>query len=55
MEMGSQEYALTGTGDGRYRLAAPALVMVGRWGLSYRFEPPGRPPVDVIVVDRVSG
>ena len=54
MEMGSQQYALAGAGDGLYRRAAPALVMVGRWGLSFRFEPPGRAPVDVVVIDRVS-
>ena len=55
MEMGSQQYALTGGAGGLYRRAEPALVMVGRWGLELRFEPPGRTPVDVVVIDRVSG
>jgi len=54
MEMGSQQYALSAGGDGLYRRAAPALVMVGRWALSLRLEPPGRAPVDVVVLDRVS-
>ena len=40
-------------GTALYRRAAPALVMVGRWGLSLRLEPPGRAPVDVVVLDRV--
>jgi hypothetical protein len=29
--------------------------MVGRWGLRLRLEPPGRTPVDLVVLDRVSG
>ena len=53
MEMGAQQYELAGAEDGRYGRAAPALVMVGRWGLSLRLEPPGRAPVDVVVLDRV--
>ena len=53
MEMGTQEYELSGGEDGLYRRRGPGLVMVGRWGLSLRLEPPGRTPVDVVVLDRV--
>ena len=42
MEMGRQAYRLPETAPGVYGREAPALVMVGHWGLSLRFEPPGR-------------
>ena len=35
MEMGTQSYALTEMFPGFYSDAAPALVMVGHWGLSF--------------------
>jgi copper transport protein len=55
MEMGNQAYRLTETSPGVYTHAAPALVMVGHWGLSYSVTPPGGPPFDVLLVDRANG
>jgi copper transport protein len=55
MEMGTQSYALPETAPGVYTHAAPALVMVGHWGLSFDITPKGRPPFSVLVVDRASG
>jgi len=55
MEMGQQEYRLTETSPGTYTHAAPALVMVGHWGLGFDVSPPGRTPVDVLVVDKANG
>jgi copper transport protein len=55
MEMGQQAYRLTETAPGRYARAAPALVMVGHWGLSFRIAPPGQQPFTVLLVDRASG
>jgi copper transport protein len=55
MEMGSQSYVLTETAPGLYSRSAPALVMVGHWGLSFEVTPPGKPPFTVLLVDRASG
>jgi copper transport protein len=55
MEMGSQEYRLTETRPGVYSHAAPALVMVGHWGLSFRITPKGGGQVTALVVDRAAG
>ena len=55
MEMPTQGYRLAETSPGLYQHAAPALVMVGRWGLSFEVEPRGRQPFTVIVVDRANG
>jgi copper transport protein len=55
MEMGQQEYALKETAPGVYSHAAPALVMVGHWGITLGVEPPGGQPFDVVVVDRANG
>jgi copper transport protein len=55
MEMGQQEYELTETAPGRYGRAEPALVMVGHWGLSFRIQPPGQAPVEVLLVDKANG
>ena len=55
MEMGNQAYRLTETSPGLYTHAAPALVMVGHWGLSYSVTPPGEPPFDILLVDRANG
>jgi copper transport protein len=55
MEMGQQEYRLQETVPGLYTHAAPALVMVGHWGLSFDVTPAGRAPFDVLVVDRAAG
>jgi copper transport protein len=55
MEMGQQEYRLRETAPGVYTHAAPALVMVGHWGLSFDVRPAGRAPFDVLIVDRATG
>ncbi len=55
MEMGQQAYHLTETAPGTYGRAAPALVMVGHWGLSFQVAPPGQRPFTVLLVDKASG
>jgi copper transport protein len=55
MEMGSQSYALPETAPGVYTRSAPALVMVGHWGLSYDITPPGKAPFSVLIVDKATG
>jgi copper transport protein len=55
MEMGQQAYTLPEASPGLYRRAAPALVMVGHWGLSFEITPSGGQPFTVILVDRASG
>ncbi len=55
MEMGQQEYALKEARPGVYTRAAPALVMVGHWAITFGIAPPGGRPFDVLLVDRTSG
>ena len=55
MEMGNQAYRLTETAPGVYTHAAPALVMVGHWGLSFSVTPRGGQPFDVLLVDKANG
>jgi copper transport protein len=55
MEMPQQQYGLTETQPGVYSRAAPALVMVGRWGLSFQVTPPGGPPFTALIVDQANG
>jgi copper transport protein len=55
MEMGQQAYRLTETSPGVYTHAAPALVMVGHWGLGLNITPRGGQPFDVLFVDRANG
>ncbi|MGZ4430237.1 MAG: FixH family protein, partial [Gaiellales bacterium] len=55
MEMGQQAYTLPETAPGTYQRSAPALVMVGHWGLSFDVEPPGAPPFTVIILDHAEG
>jgi copper transport protein len=55
MEMGQQAYHLSETSPGFYEHSAPALVMVGHWGLSFEVAPQGKPPFTVIVVDHATG
>ena len=55
MEMGTQSYALTETSPGVYTRSAPALVMVGHWGLSFEITPPGKTPFTILLVDRANG
>ena len=44
MEMPAQSYRLAETAPGVYERAAPALVMVGHWGLTFQVQPQGRAP-----------
>ena len=55
MEMPTQSYRLAEASPGFYEHAAPALVMVGHWGLSFEVEPPGKQPLTVVLVDRANG
>jgi copper transport protein len=55
MEMGQQAYHLSETAPGTYGHAAPALVMVGHWGLSFQIAPPGQKPFKVLLVDKATG
>jgi copper transport protein len=55
MEMGQQEYRLDETAPGVYSRSAPALVMVGHWGLTFEVQPPGKAPFEVLLVDKASG
>jgi len=55
MEMPTQEYQLTEVRPGVYSRAAPALVMVGHWGLSFNVAPKGAEPFTALVVDHAAG
>jgi copper transport protein len=55
MEMGQQAYHLAETAPGTYGHAAPALVMVGHWGLSFQIAPPGQKPFTILLVDKANG
>ena len=55
MEMGTQKYVLPERAPGLYERAAPALVMVGHWGLSFEITPPGLQPFTVTLIDRTTG
>jgi copper transport protein len=55
MEMGQQEFRLRETAPGVYSHAAPALVMVGHWGLAFTVTPAGGQPLSVQVVDHATG
>jgi copper transport protein len=55
MEMPQQEYQLKETAPGVYSHSAPALVMVGRWGLTFNITPPSGPPFTALIVDQANG
>jgi copper transport protein len=55
MQMPTQEYQLAETAPGIYTRKAPALVMVGHWGLSYTITPKHGLPFTVLIVDRAGG
>jgi len=55
MEMPNQEYRLAEVSPGVYRRSSEALVMVGRWGLTFEIQPPGAAAFDVVVVDHARG
>jgi copper transport protein len=55
MEMPQQLYSLRQTAPGVYSRSAPALVMVGKWGLAFQITPPGAAPFTVLIVDHAQG
>jgi copper transport protein len=55
MEMPNQEYRLSETSPGLYTRKAPALVMVGHWGLSFTVTPPGAQPFTALIEDHATG
>jgi copper transport protein len=55
MQMPEQTYQLAETRPGLYSRAAPALVMVGHWGLAFNVTPKGAPPFTALVVDHATG
>ncbi|MCL2770218.1 MAG: FixH family protein [Solirubrobacterales bacterium] len=55
MQMPEQEYQLAETRPGTYSRSAPALVMVGAWGLNFQIAPQGAPPFNALILDRAGG
>jgi copper transport protein len=55
MQMPTQEYQLAETSPGVYTRKAPALVMVGHWGLDFTVTPKHGLPINALVVDRAGG
>lgn len=55
MEMPNQEYRLVETSPGLYSRRAPALVMVGHWGLAFTITPKNAAPISALVVDHATG
>jgi copper transport protein len=54
MQMANQEYQLTETRPGIYTRPAPALVMVGHWGLSFSVTPKSGQPFTALIVDHAT-
>lgn len=55
MDMGQFGYTMVESAPGYYVRSAPALVMVGHWGLRFTITPQGAQPFDVVVVDKARG
>jgi len=55
MEMGEQTYRLRELRPGVFSKSAPALVMVGHWGLQFEVTPRGGKPFTVTLLDKASG
>ena len=55
MEMPQQEYQLAETKPGIYTRAAPALVMVGEWGLTFQITPKSGSPFTALILDQANG
>jgi copper transport protein len=55
MQMPQQDYRLSETSPGVYTRKAPALVMVGHWGLTFAITPKGGAPFTATVVDHATG
>jgi len=55
MQMPQQEYQMTENRPGVYSRSAPALVMVGDWGLTFAIVPRNAPPFSVLILDQANG
>lgn len=55
MEMPTQAYRLSERSPGVYAHSSEALVMVGRWGLTFQVQPAGAQAFDVVIVDHAAG
>ncbi len=55
MDMPTLTYTLPAHGAGLYERSEPAFVMVGRWALTFAFQPPRGAPFQVILIDRANG
>jgi hypothetical protein len=55
MQMPQQEYQLTETSPGIYSRSAPALVMVGEWGLTFEITPKSGSPFSALILDQANG
>ena len=55
MEMGRESDVLPAHAPGIYERSAPALVVVGHWGLSFEITAPGQQPFTITFVDRTTG
>jgi copper transport protein len=55
MEMGTQSYRFRQTRPGSFSKSAPALVMVGHWGLQFEVSIPGQQPFVVTLLDKAGG
>jgi copper transport protein len=55
MEMGTQSYRFRQTRPGSFEKSAPALVMVGHWGLQFEVTIPGQQPFVVTLLDKAGG
>jgi copper transport protein len=55
MEMPEQSYRLRERKPGVFSNSAPALVMVGHWGLQFEVTPPGGKPFVVTLLDKAGG
>jgi copper transport protein len=55
MEMGEQSYRFREVRPGVFTKSAPALVMVGHWGLQFEVTPPGAKPFVVTLLDKAGG
>jgi copper transport protein len=55
MQMPQQEYQLREIGPGLYSRSAPALIMVGKWGLDFQVTPRGAPAFSALIVDQANG
>jgi uncharacterized GH25 family protein len=55
MEMPEQSFRLRERRPGVFSNSAPALVMVGHWGLQFEVTPPGGKPFVVTLLDKAGG